>query len=411
MRRGGGCVPADAAAAGDAVPYPAGGRVGGVLDRRAGCCWRGPLDAGLLRRAWELVVARHAVLRTAVVWDGVPEPLAVVSGPGPVPWLVVDASGLDEAGRAAVVPATWPRTGRGAPAAGRRADAAGADPAGPGPAPAGVELPPPAAGRVERADRGRAGAGGLPRAGGGARAPARPHRPFRDYVAWLGAQDLGQAREYWRGQLAGLAAATSPGLERSTGLAGQGVCRVPAPPGAAAALGEYARRRRLTVNTVVLGAWAVLLGRYAGSDDVVLGVTTSGRGGQVEGMDSMVGLLMNTTPARIRIDPARPAAAWLAELQDQQARARRYEHTPLVDIQACSPIPPGQPLFTTLFVFENYPVQALENWVQAADPDALLVERNLSSQQINHPLGVTAGSSGERNLGSGSTMTGPVMTR
>ncbi|WP_037945439.1 condensation domain-containing protein, partial [Streptomyces sp. NRRL WC-3774] len=63
-------------------------------------------------------------------------------------------------------------------------------------------------------------------------------------------------------------------------------------------LAEFARRHRLTVNTVVQGAWALVLSLYAGSDDVVFGVTSSGRGGQIDGMDDMVGLLINTTPVR-----------------------------------------------------------------------------------------------------------------
>ena len=111
------------------------------------------------------------------------------------------------------------------------------------------------------------------------------------------------------------------------------------------------------MNTVVQGAWAVLLGVYGGADDVVFGVTSSGRGDQVEGMDSMVGLLINTTPARVRVDRGRPVAQWLRGLQEEQVRARRFEHLPLVAIQACSAVPAGQQLFTTLFAFENYPVR------------------------------------------------------
>jgi hypothetical protein len=77
---------------------------------------------------------------------------------------------------------------------------------------------------------------------------------------------------------------------------------------------------------------------------VVFGVTSSGRGGQIDGMDAMVGLLINTTPARIRVDRDRPVVAWLGELQEEQVRARRFEHTPLVTIAACSDVPPGLPL-------------------------------------------------------------------
>jgi len=197
-------------------------------------------------------------------------------------------------------------------------------------------------------------------AGGAAgEAPVVGRRPFRDFVAWASELDAGAAAEFWRGRLAGIGAAAPVGVERVTGTLGGGRYRVVVPGDVTAGLAAAGRRHQVTLNTVVQGAWAVLLAAYGGSDDVVFGVTTSGRGEQLDGMAGMVGLLINTTPARVGVDRDVPLAAWLRRLQREQAQAREFEQTPLVDIAAAAGVPAGQPLFTTLFIFENYPSETL----------------------------------------------------
>src|SRR5690606_37380264 len=84
---------------------------------------------------------------------------------------------------------------------------------------------------------------------------------------------------------------------------------------ASGALSAFARRHRLTVNTVLQGAWALLLARHAGVDDVVFGATVSGRPDQLAGAESMVGMLINTLPVRVRVESTAPVADWLAQLQ------------------------------------------------------------------------------------------------
>ena len=216
--------------------------------------------------------------------------------------------------------------------------------------------------------------------------PVREHRPFRDFVAWLAAQDGAGAREWWARYLAGVTAATVLGTERATGRAGRGEVALPVPAAVTTALAGFARARRLTLNTVVQGAWALLLGRYGGSGDVVYGVVSSGRGGQIEGMEDMVGLLMTTTPARVVIPPGQYPAPWLQALQDQQVQARRYEHTPLPDIQAATSVPPGQPLFTTLYVFENYPDTGMGQGQDSLTASGLHARGSYGYQDINYPL-------------------------
>ncbi|MGO4851103.1 amino acid adenylation domain-containing protein, partial [Inquilinus sp. 2KB_12] len=121
------------------------------------------------------------------------------------------------------------------------------------------------------------------------------------------------------------------------------------------ALTRQARRLGLTVNTLVQGAWGILLGRLTGRDDVVFGVTVSGRPAELPGIEAMVGLLINTLPLRLRLRPAEPLQALLVRLQDEQSRLLAHQHLGLTRIQQVAGFPD---LFDTLLVFENYPTAA-----------------------------------------------------
>ena len=120
-------------------------------------------------------------------------------------------------------------------------------------------------------------------------------------------------------------------------------------------LREISQQQRLTLNTLVQGAWAVLLSRYSGEADVVFGATTSGRPAAMPGVESMIGLFLNTLPLRAQIDPAADLLGWLHTLQTLQLEVRQYEYASLVEIQGWSDVPRGTPMFESLLAFENYP--------------------------------------------------------
>ncbi|MFD9723256.1 amino acid adenylation domain-containing protein [Streptomyces sp. NPDC059072] len=187
--------------------------------------------------------------------------------------------------------------------------------------------------------------------------PAR--RPLRSYVEWLAEQDLEQAEKYWRGLLSGFGEPTAlpydrrPRASHST----QSTSRLTAglSPRQSRELFDFARRHRLTVNTLVQGAWALLLARYAGESDVVFGATVSGRPTDLAQADSIAGMLINTLPARIEVDGRAPVAEWLGRVQRDQVEARGYEFVPLGQVQGWSDVERGTGLFESLVVFENYP--------------------------------------------------------
>ncbi len=180
-------------------------------------------------------------------------------------------------------------------------------------------------------------------------------RPYADYLEWLAAQDSAAALAAWRDYLADLDGATRlapPGARQGSRTMPER-WQTDLPVGLTARLHGLARQRGLTQSTVVQGLWAVLLGRLTGRDDVVFGVTVSGRPAELAGVEQMVGLFINTVPVRVRLRPGDRLTTLLAEIQQSQARLLAHQHVGLAEIQRAAGI--GE-LFDTLVVFENYPV-------------------------------------------------------
>jgi len=218
--------------------------------------------------------------------------------------------------------------------------------------------------------------------------PQLPERaPFGDYLGWLAQQDSAGPERYWRDTLAGFRAPTELPRDRRPAQAhrssSSASVRVSLDAGLSARLRETAQQAGLTVNTVLQGAWALLLSRYGGADDVVFGTIVSGRPAELPGVTSMVGLFINTQPTRVRIDGGRPLLPWLRELQAAQSEARRHDFVSLAQLQTWSEVPGGTSLFDSIVVFENYPFDQ-----EAAARHGLGVEAESDLQPTNYPLSV-----------------------
>ena len=196
---------------------------------------------------------------------------------------------------------------------------------------------------------------GLYRAGGDAGALPPPPRPYRDYIGWLAARDQQASRTLWREHLGGT---DSPTLLSPTLSAGE---LEVAPPrrtelkldtATTAALAEAARSRGVTVNTLVQMAWATLLSAFTDRSDVVFGVTVSGRPSELAGVETMVGLFINTVPLRVRLDPVASVAAQCVALQREAAKLRDHSYLPHAELRSLGGI--GE-MFDTLLVYENFP--------------------------------------------------------
>ncbi|HEX8190848.1 MAG TPA: amino acid adenylation domain-containing protein, partial [Pyrinomonadaceae bacterium] len=357
------------------------------------CRLEGELDAAAFGRAWQEVVDRHAALRSSFVWEGLRVPVQVVRRGVRFEVETWDVRGLspdEQAGRLEQLLGDERRRGfdlARAPLMRALLVRAGDD--------AhhfafgyhhilmdGWSMPlllKDVLALYESHRRGR----GL---------TAEGARPYRDYIAWLRAQDASRAETYWRATLAGFRNPTplpvraaskpvaSPSHESRSLSLGEG---------ATAALDAMARRHGLTLSTLVHGAWALLLSRYSGARDVVFGTTVSGRPAALEGVERMIGLFINTLPVRAEVEPDEDLVAWLKELQTRQLELREYEYSPLAQVQSWSRAAVGQPLFESILVFENYPVHGAEAAASGADED-LRVTSVRVFERTHYPLTLIA---------------------
>jgi amino acid adenylation domain-containing protein/non-ribosomal peptide synthase protein (TIGR01720 family) len=217
-------------------------------------------------------------------------------------------------------------------------------------------------------------------------------RPYQDYIAWLQQQNLAQAEAFWRKVLKGFTAPTqlkNGSLSNSPTKFGEQSIKLS--PVATVALQTLARQHKLTLNSFVQGAWAILLSRYSGEEDVVFGATSAGRPPALVGSESMVGLFINTLPVRAQVSGNELLIPWLQKLQAQQLETQQYEYSPLVQVQGWSEVRRDLPLFESILVFENYPVDAsLKEWATE-----MQIHNIRSVESTNYPITISVGVSTE----------------
>ncbi|MGW4101558.1 non-ribosomal peptide synthase/polyketide synthase, partial [Mycobacterium sp. NPDC004974] len=216
---------------------------------------------------------------------------------------------------------------------------------------------------------------------GGQRLPAAA--PYRRFVTWLGERDRAGSHEVWREMLAGFDTPTLVGPADRNRLGQRGIETFRLPEETTRAIGELARTHHSTTNVVLQGAWALLLSSLTGQHDVAFGTTVSGRPADVEGSDSMVGLLINTLPVRATVKPNTTTADLLRQLQGAHNDTLEHQHVALSDIHRIS----GQDrLFDTLLVFENYPIDT----TALSGVDGLAVTGFDFRESNHYPLAVQA---------------------
>src|ERR1039457_2852251 len=212
-------------------------------------------------------------------------------------------------------------------------------------------------------------------------------RSYREYLDWLQRQDPATAERFWRAELRGFGEPTPLPFDHDH-VSGATVpdydeLRIELSPGVTADLQAVMRRRGLTPGTVLQGAWALLLSRYSGEADVVHGMTVAGRPPGLTGVEDIVGLFINTVPVRVLVEPSRPAGDWLCALQDRLVRLRDHEHAPLAQLQRWADVRTGAPLFESLVVYENYPLDP--NGTNLEDL-GLTFHRNTGRERTSYPL-------------------------
>lgn len=185
-----------------------------------------------------------------------------------------------------------------------------------------------------------------------------PPPSYWNYIDWLKGRDIARSENFWRERLRGFASSSPLPLDRAAGEemdsgASPGEASFELPVNTTTRLYGVARQNQVTANTLVQAAWALLLSRSGGVDDVVFGAVRACRKIPVDGAEEMVGLFINTVPLRVQINDDEPLGSWLRRLRSQGVELREYEHAPLAQVQRWSDVPAGRPLFDTLVNFQD----------------------------------------------------------
>ena len=327
------------------------------------------LDPQRFAQAWQAVIARHEALRASFCWNVGEEMLQVIHKPGRTPIEYLDWSMMPHAEQEPTLQALL-----------KREREAGFD----------LLAQPPFHLRLIRVDEARywfmmsnhhilidAWCRSLlmtdffeiySALGEGREAQLAVPPRYRDYIGWLQRQSLAEARQWWKRNLQGFERATPipsdrPFLREHAGDSGGmvvGDCYTRLDARDGARLRDLAQAHQLTINTFAQAAWALVLRRLSGDRDVVFGVTVAGRPVDMPQMQRTVGLFINSIALRVQLPEDGQQCSvrqWLSGLLDSNLRLREYEYLPLVSIQENSELPKGQPLFDSLFVFENAPVE------------------------------------------------------
>lgn len=207
---------------------------------------------------------------------------------------------------------------------------------------------------------------------------------YRDFVALANKSSGEDDEAFWRTTLAGFEQPHRlevPGLPPTA--SGHTAHVVKLGRDASGALAEFARSQRVTLNTVIMGAWSIVLSRWMRTRDVVFGVTSSGRDPRLSGVEHGVGLFINTLPLRVDVTAEETLGAWLRDLQHHQSALRAHELDSLASVQRWSDVEAGTPLFESIFVFESIP---------GVDPDQgdddLRITGTRFSEHSNYPLAI-----------------------
>ncbi len=188
-----------------------------------------------------------------------------------------------------------------------------------------------------------------------------PAKPYSAYISWLQQRDMETEKEFWSEYLQGFTAPTPLMVESIPAKEEQETYKkigIQLAADLSSSLQNLVQKYQITLNTLLQAVWALLLYRYSNEDDIVFGATFSGRPASLIGSEEMIGLFINTLPVRVKVPSEEKIGKWLIDLHSMHATLRDFEYSSLSDIQGWSSVPRNLPLFKSIFVFENYPVDS-----------------------------------------------------
>jgi amino acid adenylation domain-containing protein len=329
----------------------------GVYVVQWSCDLEGRLDPAALKRAWEAVTRAHTIFRTGFVWERKDQPIQVVFSKADLPWTQMDWRDAAEAQTQKF--SIWLAADR----------------------TLGFDLRQPPLMRlalIQLSDQrhrlvwtshhlildGWSTALVLDQViraytaqEAGENLVLPPARPFADYVRWIQRQDSVAAEAFWRGQVACLKETTPVPFSGTFRASDQRTREFKSrlSPMLVEACQPFVRRESITLNTLLLGAWLLLLRRLLGQQDLCTGLTLSGRPADLAGVEEMVGLFINTVPLVIHIDGLESISRCLRNLQERVVQCQRFHYISPTVLRPWTQLQPDAALFSHLFVFENTP--------------------------------------------------------
>ena len=207
---------------------------------------------------------------------------------------------------------------------------------------------------------------------------------YKNYLSWLTKRDRPATLQVWSEALAG----AEPTLVAPESRASETVAEIDSVSAVfdSAAFGRmqrYVADTGVTMNTLIQSAWAVVLSRVTDDDDVVFGATVSGRPADLTGVETMVGLFINTLPVRVRVDDRNSVKQLLQGLQSEQTALLDHHYVGLPEIQKAAGV---NQLFDSLVVFESYPVDQEGLQAAASNIDGMAVVKADFADATHYPL-------------------------
>jgi amino acid adenylation domain-containing protein len=218
-----------------------------------------------------------------------------------------------------------------------------------------------------------------------------PVYPYVNYIKWLEKINQAECIDYWKSYLEEYdTPAVLPKLPNTEGRYELKETHVLLPPEHREAMRKLCAELGITENVFFQTVWGIVLGKYNNTNDVVFGAVVSGRPPEVEGVENMIGLFINTVPVRIKATETMTVRSLLRKVQDDAIHSSRYHYTQLANIQAETGA--GTNLVDHILVFENYPVQNLieqgmEQQQQGDSKDIMLVGLT-SVEQTNYAFNI-----------------------
>ncbi len=213
-------------------------------------------------------------------------------------------------------------------------------------------------------------------------------KPYQDFIRWLQKQDMEPSRIFWRKYLDGVTAPSYvPGGQSTSSSSNYQVQEhiFTLPKDQSTKLCNFAQRNQATLSTVFQTAWAVLLSRYNNADECVFGIVLSGRPAQIEGVDNIVGLFLQTIPIRIKVNTVKTFNELLHNVQTSILDCFLHQYYPIADIMACTNL--HNELINHLIVFENYPEPEYVNQPED-DPLGFVMSNLRSHEQMNYDFSI-----------------------